>query len=288
MFKLGVVTDEISQDFDHALEVALELGLQGVELRTMWDKNVVDLSAGEVERARQAIERAGLAVIGIASPFLKCNLWPRPDTARGDRFLVAERSYEEHQAVLARSLELAGIFNTRLVRTFTFWRVPDVEIAMPEVITRLRKHVAEVERAGYILGLENEHACCVGSGAETARVLSEIKSPALGVIWDPSNTIALGEEPFPDGYDMVKGRVVDVHLKDYSHAAASAGRRPYCAIGSGDIDYAGQLRALMDCGYSGFVTIETHYTIDSDAEAATRQSCAGLMGVLGQVGWRAA
>jgi hypothetical protein len=46
-FKIGVISDEISQDFDHACYViAKEYGLQWVELRAMWGKK----SAGDIRR----------------------------------------------------------------------------------------------------------------------------------------------------------------------------------------------------------------------------------------------
>lgn len=36
-FKISVITNEISEDFDHACSVAAkEFGMQWVELRTMW------------------------------------------------------------------------------------------------------------------------------------------------------------------------------------------------------------------------------------------------------------
>src|SRR5215469_10524803 len=48
-FKLSVITDEISQDFGHALEVAWrEFGLGYVELRTLWDKNIINLDEKEI------------------------------------------------------------------------------------------------------------------------------------------------------------------------------------------------------------------------------------------------
>jgi hypothetical protein len=44
-FKLSVITGEISEDFDHACSVASkDFGMQWVELRTMWGKNIVDLA----------------------------------------------------------------------------------------------------------------------------------------------------------------------------------------------------------------------------------------------------
>src|SRR4029077_9348259 len=41
IFQLSVITDEISHDFGHALEVAAdEFGLGFVELRGLWKKNI--------------------------------------------------------------------------------------------------------------------------------------------------------------------------------------------------------------------------------------------------------
>ena len=46
--KIGVITDGISRDFEHALEVMSEFGLQYAELQFLWDKMVADLDAAEV------------------------------------------------------------------------------------------------------------------------------------------------------------------------------------------------------------------------------------------------
>ena len=40
MFKIGVVTDEISQDLVEAIEVAKSWGLKYIELHSMWGKNI--------------------------------------------------------------------------------------------------------------------------------------------------------------------------------------------------------------------------------------------------------
>jgi hypothetical protein len=43
-FKIAVISDEISQDFDHACSViSKEFGLHWVELRAMWGKNLQSL-----------------------------------------------------------------------------------------------------------------------------------------------------------------------------------------------------------------------------------------------------
>ncbi len=42
-FRISVINDEISQDFDHACFVAAnEFGMSWIELRSMWGKNVTE------------------------------------------------------------------------------------------------------------------------------------------------------------------------------------------------------------------------------------------------------
>jgi len=50
-FKLSVITDEISQDLGHALEIASkEFGLNYVELRGLWNKNIINLDEKETAK----------------------------------------------------------------------------------------------------------------------------------------------------------------------------------------------------------------------------------------------
>ena len=52
-FRVSVINDEISQDFGHACEVASrEFGMDWIELRGMWKKNIVNLDEKEVAEAR--------------------------------------------------------------------------------------------------------------------------------------------------------------------------------------------------------------------------------------------
>src|ERR1700684_3620328 len=45
-FRLSVINDEISQDFEQACKIAAQdFGLRWIELRTMWNKNITELSA---------------------------------------------------------------------------------------------------------------------------------------------------------------------------------------------------------------------------------------------------
>ena len=55
MPKLGVITDGISKEFEHALSVMNETGLEYAELQYLWDKEVGDLNDAELAKAQSLI-----------------------------------------------------------------------------------------------------------------------------------------------------------------------------------------------------------------------------------------
>jgi peroxiredoxin len=60
-FKIGVISDEISGDFDHACYViAKDFGLQFVELRELWGKNLQAISDDQITEAQKIIAKYGL------------------------------------------------------------------------------------------------------------------------------------------------------------------------------------------------------------------------------------
>src|ERR1041385_8630250 len=76
VFQLSVITDEISQDFGHAVEVAAnEFGVGFVELRGLWNKNIVNLDAKEVSEVQNLLKKYDVKVTDIASPLFKVD-WP--------------------------------------------------------------------------------------------------------------------------------------------------------------------------------------------------------------------
>src|SRR5260370_32031377 len=76
VFQLSVITDEISQDFGHALEVAAkEFGVGFVEIRGLWKENIVNLDEKEVAEAKKLLAKYDLKVTDIASPLFKVD-WP--------------------------------------------------------------------------------------------------------------------------------------------------------------------------------------------------------------------
>ena len=281
--KLSVITDEIDADLGHALDVMAEYGVRGAELRQLWDKNIADASPDYWQRAKKELDARGMSVVGIASPFYKCaQPGIEPEGPVGPLHSASARGLGDQIAVLERSIAAAEFFGTSLVRTFSFWKHGPLTPTQEEMIVDAYAEPASMaERAGMVLGIENEHACCLGTGAQTARVLAEIGSPAVRAIWDPGNAFMDGEHPFPTGYEAIKEFIVHVHVKDA--VVPTGGAAPvWTVVGQGEIDYAGQFAALQKDGYAGWLSLETHYSGHPTKEASSRACLEGLQRLLAE------
>src|ERR1700756_571103 len=108
-FKLSVITDEITQDFGHALEVAAkEFRLGYVEIRALWNKNIVNLDEKELAEVRRLLDKYSLKVTDIASPLFKVQ-WPGSPKSEyaSEPGYQSDFSYEQQDEVLERATAAA-------------------------------------------------------------------------------------------------------------------------------------------------------------------------------------
>jgi L-ribulose-5-phosphate 3-epimerase len=284
-FKIAVINDEISQDFGHACEVAsLQFGMEWMELRGMWNKNIVNLDANEIAEAQRLLKKNNLRVTDIASPLFKVD-WPGAPKSKfspeHDQF-NANFTYDQQGEVLDRAIELARKFSTDRIRCFDFWRLEDQAPYRKAMNDQLQQTEEKLRKIGMILILENEFACNTATGAESAKVLSAVPSPAFMLNWDPGNAAQFGEIPYPDGYDLLpKNRIGHCHCKDITKAAKGY---EWAAMGKGMIDWVGQYKALKRDGYRHVVSLETHWHGAGTPEASTIQSWAGMKDALEKAG----
>jgi len=284
-FKLGIITDEVSEDLAEALEFISGYALGYCELREVWRKNIMNLSSQELERAKQLIEKQRFRVSAIASPIFKYNLpeMPAKPSEKRDTFL-ASFTDQDTEDLLNRAFKLARLLGTNKVRIFSYWRVDEPEKAYPYVRDRLAKAAGMAAKNKIFLVLENEPACNIGSGKELGRIVRDVNSPYLRAMWDPGNAVVLGEVPYPDGYQQVRGLFPHMHVKD-AKKDPKTGEVRWAPVGNGEIDFPGQFKALLADGYKGTVSLETHYRRpDGNARESTRESLEGLLKVLRAVG----
>jgi len=248
--RLAILTDEVSQDLNEVIRFARDFQLDGIELRSLAGKAFKDLTLSEVRVIAGICRDQGFAISGCATPVFKCDL--------DDPTAIAE-----HVDLFRHSLEAAKEADCSMVRVFTFLRRghPTSASDLERAASHFHALLNAAEGSGICIGVENEASCLVGTGSETREFLSHLPdTPQLGVVWDPCNVVYLdgSNDPVHDDYPLIAKRVRHVHLKDASRIDGKAAQR--CVeLGTGSIDFPGQLRGLKANGYRDWITLETHW-----------------------------
>jgi len=257
--RIAAITDEFSPDLEKALDAMAGIGMTGAELRVLWGKNIMDLTDDELARARDLCAAKGMEVMSIASPILKCVLpgAPEVDTRFQQDVFASKHTFDDQPRLTDHAFKIAKFFDAKIVRVFSYWRSVDPDACFDGVVEAVMGLAAKAAPEGLIIGLENEHACNIGTAAETAKVLAAAQHPNLKLVWDPANAMVGGENPFPYGYALLpKDRIAHVHAKD----CHMEGHKPiWGPLGTRHVDWKGQVAALLADGYDGWLSLETHW-----------------------------
>jgi sugar phosphate isomerase/epimerase len=239
MLTLSGFADEISSDLNLQLEVVSRLGIGYIELRGVWDKNVLALSDDEVKQVKEALGNHGIQVSAIGSPIGKIKI---------------DDPFEPHQRAFERAIELAEFLGAPYVRIFSFF-VPEgqADAYRPQVVERLGVLLEMAKGHPVVLLHENERHI-YGDIPRRCRDLHDtLASPQFRMTFDPANFVLCGVRPFTDGYDLLKDQITYLHIKD----ALIEGHRIVPA-GQGDGQVRELLSALKESGFQGFASLEPH------------------------------
>ena len=272
-FKLAVTTDEIDDDLRVAIPFLQRFGLRYCEIRNLWRKYNTSQPLEKIRAARRMLDDAGIRLAILDTGFFKIRL-PAADSDDAAKVL------QEQWDLLDRAFERADILGTRLIRTFGFTykrgTQPDPG-AYPRIYELIGESAERAEKRGFRLALENVGGSFIATSSQSAGLLRAVRSPALGLTWDPNNAAREGDpEPFPAGYESLDAkRILHVHFRDYRRNAE--GEIEWCGVGDGEFDHVGQLRALRRDGYEGSVSLETHFKINGSKADASAYSLKGLL-----------
>lgn len=257
--RIAAITDEFSPDLRTALDAMSSIGMTGAELRVIGGKNIMDLTEDELKRAKDLLDAKGFETIGIASPLLKCTLpgAPEVDTRFQQDVFAARYKFEDQARLADYAFKVAKFFNAKIIRVFSYWRTVEPDRCFDPTVHALERLTAAAARENLIIGLENEHACNCGTALEAGRIVRAVCQPNLQLVWDPCNALVAGENPFPHGYGLLPhDRIGHVHAKD----CHMEGHTPvFGPLGTRAIDWKGQIAALLKDGYTGWLSLETHW-----------------------------
>ena len=273
MFKLGIITDEVSQDLEHVLDVMEDLGLEYAELQSLWDKFVGKLSDEEVTKVKRMITDRGMKV-SCLSPRLFFGV---PVRAGADD-KSPWGSYSEHMEDLKHCIGIAKELGTNLVRTFSF----NCEILREPPLTgdwwsmlidKFKEPLKIAKREGITLAVET---CFINNVVDchlARKFIDDLASENMKVLWDVANCLYFGEKPYPDGYELIKEDIVHIHLKDGVVNLPQLAFH-FCAPGKGQVkNYPDILKRLQKDGYEGVLSFECEYIPEGGTKEDAAREC---------------
>lgn len=262
--KLGVITDGISRDLEHALKVMSEHGLEYAELQFVWDKEVGDHSADEIKRMKSLLGQYGVKVVSITRHNFAG--LPIKDTT------VDDDAYKRHMEGLKRCIAMARELDTDTVRIMSGRKEMIIfgengaeqwvasTGSWDKLLELMQPPVRLAESEGITLAVETGNNAMVTSGYLARKLVDDVGSRNLKVIWDIPNTLYCTDVPYPDAYDQLKGHISHVHIKDSVANIARATVR-FCVLGTGDL--APYLQKLADAfrtdGFDRVISYESVY-----------------------------
>ena len=275
--RIGVLSDEIDEDLATDIEFLRPFGVRYVELRSIWGKYNTTQPLDKIREARKLLDAANMKTSVVGTAFFRGQL-PQ-DTPEGNEAL------QKQWTLLNDAMDRAEILGANCLRTFAFMAPKDERPKGSDYgrIHELLREAAKRAKARNIrLAVENLGGSYVSTGADSAKILKAVKDDALGLTWDPNNAAEMGEKPFPDGYNLLdSSRIYNVHVRDYRRLPD--GKFEWTAVGEGEADNLGQIRALLKAGYKGVFTLETHYKSPQGKAFATKTSLTALLKVVEKV-----
>ena len=249
MIRLSAFADEISADLNEQIEVLHIEQIHFIDLRGVWDTNVLDLTDQQVTGIKQMLDAQRIGVSAIASPIGK---------------IPINAPFEEHLKRFKRAIKLAQFFHTSFIRIFSFYppvlegKTDDRKGSLDpanwrnEVLRRLREMITLARNANLTLLHENEKEIYGDTTNHCIDLLQSINDPHFQAIFDPANFIQCGQTPYPDAYQEMRPWLRYMHVKD----ALADGT--VVAAGEGKARWPEILQQLHAVGYDGFFSLEPH------------------------------
>ena len=241
------------EDFPSLLELAVTLGLSGVELRNDLDGVPIADGTAAAEVREQAAE-AGIAILSV-NALQRFDLWNRGREAEA----VALATYAREAGIDA--LVLCPT-NSRDDAREPGERRQDLRRALTGLATVLADHglLGLVEPLGFV-------ECALRRKRDAIDAIDEAGLAGhFALLHDSFHHSISGEQ------ELFPGRTGLVHVSGVEEPGigVDAMRDPHrVLVGPGDrLDNVGQLRALIAGGYSGAISIEAFSSAVHDAEDA--------------------
>jgi len=205
-------------------------------------EGLISLDRQQQARALEVFERCAQIACTLGAPLINyVSQWPVG--------IEAPISYiPNHFYLPNRGPNPAGKLTMKLPPDF------DWEEQWANVVQVTRKTVEIAQAHGLRLSLEGHINVAVPHTDSFLRLYDHVKDPALGYCLD-IGWAALQREYVPWSIHKVKGKLVNIHVRDCDHLTTGFARP-----GEGVLDWGEIFKALLAIGYDGYLSLESYAT----------------------------
>ncbi|MBI5071687.1 Gfo/Idh/MocA family oxidoreductase [Candidatus Falkowbacteria bacterium] len=276
--RITTINDEISDDLNEAIEFFKLHKIKYVELRTIYNKNLINYSLDEIKSIRELLSRNGISVSAFASPLFK---WYSENATEESSKKVDTFGFNPHLSLvekknyIAKAIEVAKALGTQYIRIFSSLRTPSTKYSFASDHL-FEFALSEAQKEGVTLLLENEPPCYIHKMNDIKRLAQKFAHRNLKIWFDVANFYKIREQVFLKDLETLKDSIEYFHLKDFD------GNSNCVPLGEGIINYK---RIISDIkkvfgDKDIFLSIETH--VRSDSKVATKKSLQALNKLLSE------
>lgn len=259
-------TDEVSDELSLQIKALKELGWKYIDLRTVDDKNVSSLTDQEFDRVYQQLTENDIQISCFGSTIAN---WGRDAVDSFSLDLVEMESSIRH-------MKKAGV---PFIRIMSYKLDKSVSLNTDHekiIIQNIKKIVRLAEDNGIICLHENCETWGGQSYHHSLRLLEEVDSPALKLVFDTGNPVSMahveGDAPYSyqnslKFFQQVREQIKYLHIKDASWLDGSL---HYTYPGKGEGNVAEILKLVKQYNMDIPISIEPHVAVVFHDPTVTR------------------
>lgn len=161
----------------------------------------------------------------------------------------------EHIEGLKRAILLAKKMGASFVRSYggTDNAGGTMEENWNRAVEALKEVAPLAEENGIVVVIENHPGTMIRTGEATRKMVDEVGSAYVQALYDPANVMHDTDEPWEHTYEVQRGTIAYVHVKDYYMEGET---RKACPVGKGIVPWDKIMAKLQEDGYDGYCSFE--------------------------------
>ncbi len=289
--KVALIPNDFSQDFGKVCALCRQENVRYVELASMWEKSILNLTEEEREKVHALMEEHGLQAASIQTQIMKVR---PPGTRRarpGSRAIHDDFDY--NIALIDIAIARAQEFGARYIVTYSFMDKKETQADgtwtanWDKMLQVYAGFLPKLQVADKTVVVECDGGQYMGTVAEHLRLMDHFDSPHIKVNLDLANLHGAQSVVTRADFDALRPHVPYFHVKDRRIRTGFkkflfGGSGP-AVFGEGNIPWRQVLGWCAETGFDGFLSVEPHVH-GKDRFELGRQCVQNLQKVLGNLG----